>query len=169
MDEQRQETPETGLARCYCKVLTATGCLLMMQKNFQEAAQHMDKAIEFEPHVSVHYSNRAGLYNQIGKYELALQDATRAIELCAILPRARHYYHRACANKALGDLIAAVRFALALRRTDKVQKEDVNKVLAQHPNEIEAKIVLAQVNHYSALYVKLMHSSNSRHCVALAN
>lgn len=49
--------------------------------NFQEAITHFTKAIECNPNDHVFYSNRSACYASLGKYNEALQDAKKCVEL----------------------------------------------------------------------------------------
>ena len=69
------------------------GNTLFKAKKFEEAAEHYSEAIKFDPTDHVFYSNRSGCYTSLKKYDEALQDAEKCIELKAD-------WHKAYTRKA---------------------------------------------------------------------
>ncbi|KAB2854062.1 MAG: tetratricopeptide repeat protein, partial [Anaerolineae bacterium] len=52
----------------------------LQRKNLEKALDHFNEAIECHPQLAMLYSNRAIVYNQQGKPDLALADCNKAIE-----------------------------------------------------------------------------------------
>ncbi len=52
-------------------------------KNFEQAIELYTQAIELDPTDHVFYSNRSGCYTSLKKYEEAIQDGNKCIELKA--------------------------------------------------------------------------------------
>jgi len=51
------------------------------QQQFNEAINAYSEAIEHNPKLAFAYANRAETYNQIGKYDLAIADCDKALEI----------------------------------------------------------------------------------------
>lgn len=49
--------------------------------NFLEAINHFSKAIELDPNNHILYSNRSASYASLGKYEDALNDANKCVQI----------------------------------------------------------------------------------------
>merc|ERR1712137_959032 len=59
----------------------AKGNAAMGQRNFEEAIKHYSDAIALDSANHVLYSNRSAAYASLGKYEEALQDGEKTIEV----------------------------------------------------------------------------------------
>lgn len=57
------------------------GNAAMGQKNYEEAIKHYTNAIELDPTNHVLYSNRSAAYVNISKFEEALKDGEKAVEV----------------------------------------------------------------------------------------
>lgn len=89
------------------------GNQLYITKEYQEAIQLYTEAIELCPDVSVYYGNRCACYIMLCQYEVALEDARKAVDLDRSFVKG--YIGIAKCSLALGDLTAANNALLAVR------------------------------------------------------
>ncbi|GMM36788.1 Sgt2 protein [Saccharomycopsis crataegensis] len=88
------------------EALKAEGNKVMAAQDFEAAIAKYTQAIEVLDTNAVYYSNRAAAYSSVGKHNLAIKDANKAIELDPQYARA--YSRLGLANYALGDVKAAL-------------------------------------------------------------
>ena len=87
----------------YAEVYLSLGNLhLVVFKEYKEAVECYDVAIELKPDYSEAYNNRGAAYFELKKYEQAISDATKAIELDPS-HAATAYQMRGESYKKLGD------------------------------------------------------------------
>jgi tetratricopeptide (TPR) repeat protein len=80
--------------------MKAKGNSAFKNKNFEEAVDFYTQAIELDQQDVSFYSNRAACYLNLKKYEEALQDGTKCVELNPKF--AKGYVRKAMALKAMG-------------------------------------------------------------------
>eukprot|EP00210_Caulerpa_lentillifera_P003449 g3291.t1 len=99
---------------------------------YDEAVVAYSEAINRCPHKAVYYSNRAMAHIKLGHYIFAEDDCTKAIGLES--NNAKALLRRGVARKTLGKLIEA--------------QEDIIEVLNIEPNNRQARIELADLEHF---------------------
>jgi tetratricopeptide (TPR) repeat protein len=58
------------------------GNICFERKQYEEALCHYTEAIKLDPNNHIYYSNRSSCYYYLKKYEYALEDAYKSIQLC---------------------------------------------------------------------------------------
>jgi DnaJ family protein C protein 7 len=86
---------------------------LYIAKKYQEAIPLYTEAIELCPDLSEYYGNRSACYIMLYQYEVALEDARKAVALDRSFVKG--YIGIAKCSLALGDVTAAINALLAIR------------------------------------------------------
>lgn len=103
--------------------------MLATSKNYKEALQLYDKAIEVHPQDATLFGNRSMCHLSMSHYQAALNDAERCIELDASY--AKGYFRKAMALMALGkndEALGAFRENLKLAPSDKAVLAQIAKL-----------------------------------------
>jgi tetratricopeptide (TPR) repeat protein len=145
--------------------LVSQGIALMTRRKWQAAIARFDEAIRAMPRAAAIYENRAACYQQLGKFERAIADYTRALQLAPELAPVV-YENRAYCYKGLGELALALadfnhalelapqrqnplllsrgRLLVDMGETKKAE-QDFNKALAFRPIRAQAYSELAYI------------------------
>lgn len=59
------------------------------KENYEEAITYFTQALELDPNNHILYSNRSGAYAKLEKYEQALEDANKVLELKPDWPKVK--------------------------------------------------------------------------------
>lgn len=108
----------------------AKGNAAFQAKNFPEAIKHFTEAIGFDPTDHVFYSNRSACYASLEKYEEALSDGTKCVELKPDWPKG--YTRKGLAQFFLqkyDDSAETYKAGLKLAPEDPVLKEGLQKAM----------------------------------------
>ncbi len=87
--------------------LVSQGIALMTRREWQAAIARFDQAIRIMPGAAAIYENRAACYQQLGKFDLAIADYNRALQLAPEMAPVV-YENRAYCYKGLGKLTLAL-------------------------------------------------------------
>ena len=121
------------------------GNSLVKEQKYQEALDCYTKSIELDPSDPILYSNRAAMYNNLGKYEEAIKDADKAIELKPNYGKA--YLRKGSALSSQNKIDEALKiYKLGL------EKEPENKQLKDAINEIEQNLNNPFMKNYPKLF-----------------
>ena len=141
------------------------GNALVKEQKYQEALDCYTKSIEIDPNDPILYSNRAAMYNNLGKYEEAIKDADKAIELKPNYGKT--YLRKGSALNSQNKIEEALKIKLGL------EKEPENKQLKDAINEIEQNLNNPFMKNYPKLFTaprtaKLMQDPQFRNLIDYA-
>jgi len=109
--------------------------------NYETAIENYTYATECDPKNAIFYNNRANCYHKMGKYDKALRDATKAVELNSGYEKA--WFRKAAAEvelKQWPDAAESYNHLLSLKPEEKAYKDGLKDVQKHIPKAENCKL-----------------------------
>jgi len=109
--------------------------------NYETAIENYTYATECDPKNAIFYNNRANCYHKMGKYDKALRDATKAVELNSGYEKA--WFRKAAAEMELKqwpDAAESYNHLLSLKPEEKTYRDGLKEVQKHIPKAENCKL-----------------------------